>query len=95
MIQINNNAKVVYSDQESSNGIFYEIDTVLFPPSYQLEQLDKANVSVCILLKCSLQSSDMYIINFTHMNSFQKQGIDCTILSSIHSLKTVFKVDFI
>ncbi|KAK3544692.1 hypothetical protein QTP86_026093 [Hemibagrus guttatus] len=34
-IQINNNAKVVYSDQESSNGIFYEIDTVLFPPSYQ------------------------------------------------------------
>ncbi|GAA6076607.1 stabilin-2, partial [Tachysurus ichikawai] len=34
-IQINNNSKVVYSDQESSNGIFYEIDTVLFPPSYQ------------------------------------------------------------
>ncbi|XP_053506197.1 stabilin-2 [Ictalurus furcatus] len=46
MIQINNNAKVVYSDQESSNGIFYEIDTVLFPPSYQLEQLDKANYSL-------------------------------------------------
>ncbi|XP_066523931.1 stabilin-2 [Hoplias malabaricus] len=35
VISINNKAKVVYSDQESSNGIFHEIDTVLIPPSFQ------------------------------------------------------------
>uniref|UniRef100_A0AAY5EJ47 Stabilin 2 n=1 Tax=Electrophorus electricus TaxID=8005 RepID=A0AAY5EJ47_ELEEL len=34
-IYINNKAKVVYSDQESNNGIFHEIDTVLIPPSFQ------------------------------------------------------------
>ncbi|XP_076860603.1 stabilin-2-like [Brachyhypopomus gauderio] len=34
-IYINNKAKVVYSDQESNNGIFYEIDTLLIPPDLQ------------------------------------------------------------
>ncbi|XP_076861229.1 stabilin-2-like isoform X2 [Brachyhypopomus gauderio] len=34
-IYINNKAKVVYSDQESNNGIFYEIDTLLIPPDFQ------------------------------------------------------------
>ncbi|XP_017567677.1 stabilin-2 isoform X2 [Pygocentrus nattereri] len=34
-VYINNKVKVVYSDQESSNGIFHEIDTVLTPPSFQ------------------------------------------------------------
>uniref|UniRef100_A0A8B9K9U2 Stabilin 2 n=1 Tax=Astyanax mexicanus TaxID=7994 RepID=A0A8B9K9U2_ASTMX len=34
-VYINNKVKVVYSDQESSNGIFHEIDSVLIPPSFQ------------------------------------------------------------
>ncbi|XP_051974737.1 stabilin-2 [Xyrauchen texanus] len=34
-IYINNKAKVVFSDLESGNGIFHEIDTVLIPPSLQ------------------------------------------------------------
>ncbi|XP_062863681.1 stabilin-2 [Trichomycterus rosablanca] len=48
-IYINNNVKVVYSDEESSNGIFYEIDTVLFPPSY--EKLSKMNTTKTSSLK--------------------------------------------
>ncbi|ROI15334.1 Stabilin-2 [Anabarilius grahami] len=35
---INNKAKVVFSDLESSNGIFHEIDTVLMPPSFQIQK---------------------------------------------------------
>ncbi|XP_065146012.1 stabilin-2 [Paramisgurnus dabryanus] len=34
-IYINNKAKVVFSNLESSNGILHEIDTVLIPPSMQ------------------------------------------------------------
>ncbi|TSK13306.1 Stabilin-2 [Bagarius yarrelli] len=46
-IQINNNAKVVYSDEESRNGIFYEIDTVLIPNSfYKMEETSKKNTSL-------------------------------------------------
>uniref|UniRef100_A0A671QZM6 Stabilin-2-like n=1 Tax=Sinocyclocheilus anshuiensis TaxID=1608454 RepID=A0A671QZM6_9TELE len=37
-IYINNKAKVVFSDLESSNGIFHEIDTVLVPPGYQIQK---------------------------------------------------------
>ncbi|XP_051746711.1 stabilin-2 isoform X3 [Ctenopharyngodon idella] len=37
-IYINNKAKVVFSDLESSNGIFHEIDTVLVPPSFQIQK---------------------------------------------------------
>ncbi|XP_077090778.1 stabilin-2 isoform X1 [Siphateles boraxobius] len=35
-IYINNKAKVVFSDLESSNGIFHEIDSVLVPPSLKI-----------------------------------------------------------
>lgn len=62
----------MYSDQESSNGIFYEIDTVLIPPSYQKkEEMNKENVSVSILmLNSSLQSvNDTYIIYISNMDS--------------------------
>ncbi|KTF90195.1 hypothetical protein cypCar_00014156 [Cyprinus carpio] len=37
-IYINNKAKVVFSDLESSNGIFHEIDTVLVPPGFQIQK---------------------------------------------------------
>ncbi len=37
-IYINNKAKVVFSDLESSNGIFHEIDTILVPPGFQIQK---------------------------------------------------------
>lgn len=66
---------MVYSDEESSNGIFYEIDTVLIPPSYQkTDEMDNTNVTFGIFLfKYSLWSGDRYVIYFTNINSFIKQ----------------------
>lgn len=37
-IYINNNAKVLFSDIESSNGILHEIDSVLVPPGLQIQK---------------------------------------------------------
>uniref|UniRef100_A0AAY5EEJ8 Stabilin 2 n=1 Tax=Electrophorus electricus TaxID=8005 RepID=A0AAY5EEJ8_ELEEL len=47
LIYINNTAKVVYSDQESNNRIFHEIDTVLIPPSFQ--KLNGMNTSASLI----------------------------------------------
>uniref|UniRef100_A0A8C2PQW4 Stabilin 2 n=1 Tax=Cyprinus carpio TaxID=7962 RepID=A0A8C2PQW4_CYPCA len=48
-IYINNKAKVVFSDLESSNGIFHEIDTVLVPPGFQIQK-DRGQDSTPVFL---------------------------------------------
>lgn len=48
-IYINNKAKVVFSDLESSNGIFHEIDTVLVPPGFQMQKdREQESTPVCL-----------------------------------------------
>ncbi|KAK2892822.1 hypothetical protein Q8A67_012810 [Cirrhinus molitorella] len=43
-----NKAKVLFSDLESSNGIFHGIDTVLVPPDFQIKkEQDSNNGSPC------------------------------------------------
>lgn len=47
-IYINNKAKVVFSDLESSNGIFHEIDTILVPPGFQIQKYrEQDSTPVC------------------------------------------------
>lgn len=90
-IYINNKAKVVFSDLESSNGIFHEIDTVLVPPGFQMQKdREQESTPVCSrkheIMKLHYEFFYFVIVFF----SFWKRNLSDVV--SLHGFKTFFKL---